>query len=164
MGPTLTARLTALNPEPRLPAVAGTLNPFRLSRATIWLHLRDRSSSRFVCSAPTGSTSTEYRCFSTAEPTRSSTSLRRDNGERFGKEAVRFEAKLPLHLAEDTHIIVAAAGEGLTLGPVMGPSWGKQMPVAVSNPIFVDVDGGGFHPNGDRLGVALPLDEKFRHE
>jgi len=29
--------------------------------------------------------------------------------------------------------------------------------VAVSNPIFVDVDGDGFAPNGDLLGVEMPL-------
>ena len=71
---------------------------------------------------------------------------------------------LPLSLGEDTHIIVAAAGEGLEMGPVLGPTWGKRMPIAVSNPIFVDVDGGGFRPNGDRLGVSLPIEESFRHD
>jgi hypothetical protein len=33
------------------------------------------------------------------------------------------------------------------------------MPFAVSNPIFVDVDGGGFKPNGDDLGVPFPVKE-----
>ncbi len=89
---------------------------------------------------------------------------RREHPERFGKEAVRFKATIPLKLTADTHIIVAAIGEGLTLGTIMGPSWGKQPPTAVSNPIFVDVDGGGFKPNGDRLGVELPLGKSFRHE
>ena len=89
---------------------------------------------------------------------------RRENPERFGKDAVRFDAKIPLKLTADTHIIVSATGEGLTLGTIMGPAWGKQPPTAVSNPIFVDVDGGGFKPNGDRLGVELPLDKSFRHE
>jgi hypothetical protein len=36
------------------------------------------------------------------------------------------------------------------------------MPIAVSNPIFVDVDGGGFQPNGDDLGVPLPIEDGFR--
>jgi hypothetical protein len=38
----------------------------------------------------------------------------------------------------------------------MGPEHAEDKPVAVSNPIFVDVDGGGFKPNGDTLG-DLPL-------
>ena len=58
----------------------------------------------------------------------------------------------------DTHIIVATIGEGLTLGPVMGPNYGGKLPpVAVANPIFVDVDGDGFKPNGDLLDVPLAL-------
>jgi hypothetical protein len=31
------------------------------------------------------------------------------------------------------------------------------MPIAVSNPIYVDVDGGGFKPNADTLGSPLPV-------
>jgi hypothetical protein len=31
-----------------------------------------------------------------------------------------------------------------------------DVPMAVSNPIYVDVDGGGFKPNGDTLGAPLP--------
>ena len=38
----------------------------------------------------------------------------------------------------------------------MGPDHANDRPVAVSNPIFVDVDGGGFKANGDTLG-NLPL-------
>jgi len=52
----------------------------------------------------------------------------------------------------------AVAGEGLTLGRVYGPDRGQVMPVAVANPIFVDVDGDGFQPNGDLLGYPLPLE------
>ena len=55
-------------------------------------------------------------------------------------------------------MIVAAIGEGLTLGPVMGPNYGGKLPpVAVSNPIFIDVDGGGFKPNGDLLDVPIAI-------
>jgi hypothetical protein len=38
----------------------------------------------------------------------------------------------------------------------MGPDHADDRPVAVSNPIFVDVDGGGFKGNGDTLGT-LPV-------
>ena len=53
--------------------------------------------------------------------------------------------------------MVVAAGEGKELGPVVGPDHAKEMPTAVANPIFVDTDGGGFKPNGDMLGLPLPI-------
>jgi hypothetical protein len=102
--------------------------------------------------------------FLNGRPEKSLNFTRRENPERFAKETVRFEATLPISLKDDTHIIVAAAGEGLEMGRVLGPTWGKRIPIAVANPIFVDVDGGGFRPNGDRLGVALPIEESFRHD
>jgi hypothetical protein len=78
--------------------------------------------------------------------------------DRFSDAVVKFDQELALHLDRDTHVIVAAIGERSTLGPVMGPEHGKDRPVAVSNPIFVDVDGGGFKPNDDTLG-PLPVKE-----
>ena len=42
----------------------------------------------------------------------------------------------------------------------MGPDQGKQHPTAISNPIFVDADGGGFKANGDTLGHPLPVKEQ----
>jgi hypothetical protein len=82
---------------------------------------------------------------------------RRVAPDKFSTETVRFEQTIPLLLEQDTHVIVAAVGEESELGPVMGPEHGKDRPVAVSNPIFVDVDGDGFAPNGDLLGVEMPL-------
>jgi hypothetical protein len=70
---------------------------------------------------------------------------------------VKFDQSLPLSLAADTHVIVAAAAENSTLGPVMGPEHAKDMPIAVSNPIYVDVDGNGFKANGDTLDAPLPV-------
>ena len=61
-----------------------------------------------------------------------------------------------MELKTDSHVIVATIGEGFQLGRVMGPDRGKAPPVAVANPIFVDVDGNGFKPNGDLLDVPLP--------
>lgn len=75
----------------------------------------------------------------------------------FGNEVVKFHADLDLTLESDAHIIAVAVGEGMKLGPVMGPDWGKQMPTAVSNPVFVDVDGDGFKPNKDTLDYPLPV-------
>ncbi len=82
---------------------------------------------------------------------------RRTTPDKFNNGVVKFDQKLTIELEKDAHVIVAAAGEGLELGRVMGPRFGKQMPIAVSNPIFVDVDGGGFKPNEDDLGMPLPL-------
>ena len=82
--------------------------------------------------------------------------------ERFSGGVIRFDQTIPLVLKNDTHVIVAAGGEGLKLGPAMGPSHGNDMPIAVSNPIFVDVDGDGFKPNGDLLGAPLPLEQDTR--
>jgi hypothetical protein len=78
--------------------------------------------------------------------------------EKFQTGAVKFEDRISLTLTSDTHVIVVAAGEGLKLGPVMGPDRGEDTPVAVSNPLFVDVDGSGFQPNRDLLGEPLPIE------
>ncbi|WP_203328883.1 CehA/McbA family metallohydrolase [Candidatus Laterigemmans baculatus] len=86
---------------------------------------------------------------------------RRANPDRFSDETVKFDSVIPLELDADAHVIVATIGEGLKLGPVMGPA-GETAPVAVSNPIFVDVDGNGFKANGDLLGLPLPLPSDFK--
>jgi len=39
---------------------------------------------------------------------------------------------------------------------VMGGRYGRRAPIAVSNPIFVDVDGNGFQHNADELDLSLP--------
>ena len=83
---------------------------------------------------------------------------RRTTPQRFGDEVVKFDALIPVTLKADTHVIVATIGEGLQLGPVLGPQYGKLPPVSVANPILVDVDGGGFKPNGDLLDVPLAID------
>lgn len=75
---------------------------------------------------------------------------------KFGSDTVKFEQDIEVELAEDTHIIVATIGDGLKLGQIMGPTHGEDAPVAFSNPIFVDIDGDGFKPNGDLLGLPFP--------
>ena len=84
---------------------------------------------------------------------------RKTTPEKFSDRTVRFDATMELSLTADAHVIVAAIGEGLELGPVMGPNYGGKLPpVAVANPIFIDVDGGGFQANGDLLDVPLAID------
>ncbi|HEX5103106.1 MAG TPA: CehA/McbA family metallohydrolase, partial [Pirellulaceae bacterium] len=53
---------------------------------------------------------------------------RRTTPNRFRDETVRFDHSIPLELKGDTHVIVATIGEGLTLGPVMGPNYGGKLP------------------------------------
>ena len=97
--------------------------------------------------------------FLNGRPSKELNFTRRETPTRFTNDTVRFEASVPVKLAADTHLIVATIGEGLTLGPVMGPNYaGKLPPVAVSNPIFVDVDGKGFVSNRDLLDVPLAID------
>jgi hypothetical protein len=60
-------------------------------------------------------------------------------------------------LKSDAHLIVATIGEGLSLGPVTGKERGKLAPVAVNNPLFVDVDGNSFQANGDDVDRPLPV-------
>ncbi len=96
--------------------------------------------------------------FVNGRPQKESNFTRRETPAPFRDGVVKFESDIPIELTEDAHIIVAAIGEGLTLGRVMGPLWGgEKPPVAVSNPIFVDVNGDGFKANGDLLDVPLPI-------
>ena len=83
---------------------------------------------------------------------------RRTHPADFQDGVTKFEKKLSLEVDSDTHIVVVAVGEGLTLGPVVGPDQQDAPPTAVSNPIYVDVDADGFRANGDSLGIPLPLE------
>lgn len=96
--------------------------------------------------------------FSNGQPLEDLNFTRKTHPKLFSNSNVRFqyEAEFPQPKV-DTHIIVATIGEGLELGPVMGPERGSMPPVAVSNPIFIDVNGQGFQPNGDDLGVPFSL-------
>ncbi len=82
---------------------------------------------------------------------------RKDNAEMFKDGVVKFDHTVRLTLSQDAHIIVVATGENSTLKTGFGSSAQSSLrPTAYNNPIFVDVDGGGFTPNGDTLGFELP--------
>jgi len=83
------------------------------------------------------------------------TFTRSSHSAMFASGVVKFDKDIPVTLKGDAHLIVVADGEGLSLAPVMGGRESKGAPVAVSNPFYVDVDGGGFKATGDMLGVSL---------
>jgi hypothetical protein len=81
---------------------------------------------------------------------------RKSTPAKFSMGVVKFDQEIAMQLHRDAHVIVAAIGEKSGLGPVMGPEHASDRPVAVSNPIFVDINGDGFKHNGDPLG-DLPV-------
>ncbi len=93
-------------------------------------------------------------------PEKSLNWTRSANAGAFSDGVVKFDRKIPIEFKTDAHVIVIAAGENSEIGPVMGPDFGKHKPAAVSNPIFVDADGGGFKANGDTLGHPLPVKQQ----
>ena len=77
------------------------------------------------------------------------------NPEMFGDGVVKFEREVPVKLSEDAHLIVVAIGEKFNLSTGFGTSSQASLqPCAFNNPIYVDVDGGGFRANGDMLDHA----------
>lgn len=85
---------------------------------------------------------------------------REANPDLFGKdgEPVKFDQEIAMDLSEDAHLIVVAIGENSDLQRGFGTSSQASIqPCAYNNPIYVDVDGGGFSPNYDTLGYDLPV-------
>ncbi len=78
----------------------------------------------------------------------------------FAAGTVKFKRRITVDLERDSHLVVATGHSLQRLGDVQGPQWGSQHPAAITNPVFVDVDGGGFQPNKDTLGYPLPV--KFK--
>lgn len=57
--------------------------------------------------------------------------------DAFANGVIKFDQTLPLTIDEDTFIVVAAIGEDMKLGRVMGEQFGQEPPIVVSNPIYV---------------------------
>lgn len=82
---------------------------------------------------------------------------RKNNPSMFFDGIVKFDEKLDIQIDEDSHIIAVAYGGDFNLEGGFGTSSQAQIkPCAYNNPIFVDIDGGGFKPSGDNLGFSLP--------
>ena len=83
---------------------------------------------------------------------------RASHPDYFGRGVVKFARTIEIKLKEDAHLIVVAMGENSTLKTGYGTSTNANLkPCAYINPIWVDVDGGGFKANGDTLGWNLPV-------
>ena len=82
----------------------------------------------------------------------------RDSNPNFFRNGiVKFDQKIKIPLSEDSHLIVVAYGSNFDLKTGYGSSGQSSIrPCAYNNPIFVDLDGDGFTPNGDSLGYPLP--------
>jgi hypothetical protein len=83
---------------------------------------------------------------------------RQTHPDWFTHGIVKFERTIDVPLSQDAHIIVVAVGENFDLSTGYGSSpQSRLQPFAYHNPIFVDVDGSGFTPNGDLLDWPLPV-------
>jgi hypothetical protein len=75
----------------------------------------------------------------------------------FRSGVVKFDETLEVVLAGDAHLIVVAGEAGGRLKNVTGVPAATHEPTAISNPIYVDVDGDGFQPTKDTLDHPLPV-------
>jgi len=83
---------------------------------------------------------------------------REKHPDAFRSGVVKFDRTLELDLKGDAHLIVVTGQLGGSLAQVFGNTFdAKFEPAAISNPIFVDVDGNGFQPNKDTLDAPLPV-------
>jgi len=82
---------------------------------------------------------------------------REKNPDLFRGGAVKFDRALEIELKSDAHLVVVTGDVGGNLTKVYGKDMGKAQPAAMTNPIFVDVDGNGFVPNKDTLDHPLPV-------
>ncbi len=83
---------------------------------------------------------------------------RAKHAQKFKDGVVKFDETLTVSLSEDAHLIVVAYGENFDLKTGYGTSSQAGIkPCAYNNPIFIDVDGNGFQPNGDLLDYPLPV-------
>jgi hypothetical protein len=78
---------------------------------------------------------------------------RASHPDLFQNGVLKFARDIQVPLKEDAHLIVVACSEHSTLQTGYGSSsQSANRPLAYHNPLFVDVDGNGFQPNGDALG------------
>ena len=82
---------------------------------------------------------------------------RQTHAAMFKDGVVKFDEKIHVPLQHDAHLMVVVLDEDGNSAIGFGTSdYAKMRPCAYNNPIYVDVDGSGFKPNGDTLGFDLP--------
>lgn len=77
----------------------------------------------------------------------------------FKEGAIQFKHSFPLLVDEDAIVIAIATGTK-KLAEGVKPNSRSQVPLAVANPFFLDVNGDGFVANKDTLGKPLPVSNK----
>lgn len=80
---------------------------------------------------------------------------RAQGSKGFSDGVVQYEQTVLLQFKGDAHIVVITTDDEHSFGPIRGQFYGKDHPAALSNPVFVDVDGSGFKANGDTLDQPL---------
>jgi len=104
---------------------------------------------------PIGWISTARRFWSTVA-SRPNITSRAQGTPRWSNGRAEIEGEIPLKLQRDAHLIVVAIGENANLSKGWGRSWESSMrPTACTNPIYVDLGGKGFQPNGGTLGHPI---------
>ena len=85
---------------------------------------------------------------------------RTTHADRFFEDGDQFDASHSLKLQRDTYIIVYATGSGPNLRARKDENDAQAPHIAVTNPIYVDVDGNGFEPRSpidDRVETGLAV-------
>lgn len=83
---------------------------------------------------------------------------RESHPQMFQNGVVKFDQTLHIPLEKDAHLIVVAMHDSMGMETGYGTSaYSVIRPCAYNNPIYVDVDGNGFTPNGDTLDYDLPV-------
>lgn len=132
-----------------------------------------KASVRVVVRCPNWMEVNRVQLFLNGRPVPEHNYTVRSHADWFSPGPDVFDREIELAVEEDTHVVVACCGEGRSVRSMYGgdeidQTWGRQMPVAVANPIFFDTngdaDGDGivFEPNGDPLGLPLPTAEDLK--
>lgn len=83
--------------------------------------------------------------------------FREQHPDVFRSGNVKIDRQFELTLEKDAHIVVVVGDLGSDLSKVQGLAEGHMPATALTNPIFVDIDGNGFQPNKDTLDAPLPV-------
>ncbi|HET6422672.1 MAG TPA: CehA/McbA family metallohydrolase [Planctomycetaceae bacterium] len=83
--------------------------------------------------------------------------FREQHPDVFRSGNIKIDRQIELTLDGDAHVIIVVGDLGSDLSKVQGLAEGRMPATAITNPIFVDVDGNGFQANRDTLDAPLPV-------